>query len=250
MDELSAGELRTMLEVVAELHRCADVAQMTAMLLRSLNTLVPCDLISYNEIDFTGGATRTLFEPELVPRAEVEEAFARLLHQHPLVADFIATEDPAPRRMSDFISLRALQSLDLYHEVFRPLETNHQLAFSVSTAPNGVVGIGLNRWRRDFDEHDLAVISALQPHISLAFDHAQLRAGAVARPHVALPSGASKLTTREHEVLVLVRQGASNRVIARTLFVSERTAEKHVANMLAKLGVATRVAAILLPPEG
>jgi DNA-binding NarL/FixJ family response regulator len=39
----------------------------------------------------------------------------------------------------------------------------------------------------------------------------------------------------------LVAQGASNRRIAETLVISERTAEAHLANILAKLGLATRV---------
>lgn len=49
------------------------------------------------------------------------------------------------------------------------------------------------------------------------------------------------LTGREREVARLVASGASNREIARTLAISERTAERHVANILAKLGLASRV---------
>jgi non-specific serine/threonine protein kinase len=51
----------------------------------------------------------------------------------------------------------------------------------------------------------------------------------------------SPLTPREREVARLVAQGASNRRIAETLVISERTAEAHLANILAKLGLATRV---------
>lgn len=49
------------------------------------------------------------------------------------------------------------------------------------------------------------------------------------------------LTAREREVARLVAAGASNREIARALAISERTAERHVANILAKLGLASRV---------
>jgi DNA-binding CsgD family transcriptional regulator/tetratricopeptide (TPR) repeat protein len=51
------------------------------------------------------------------------------------------------------------------------------------------------------------------------------------------------LTARELEVLRLVADGRSNRQVAETLFISAKTASVHVSNILAKLGVATRVEA-------
>jgi ATP/maltotriose-dependent transcriptional regulator MalT len=51
------------------------------------------------------------------------------------------------------------------------------------------------------------------------------------------------LTPRELEVLRLVADGRSNRQIAEELFISAKTASVHVSNILAKLGVRTRVEA-------
>ncbi|CAA9562458.1 MAG: hypothetical protein AVDCRST_MAG19-1927 [uncultured Thermomicrobiales bacterium] len=51
------------------------------------------------------------------------------------------------------------------------------------------------------------------------------------------------LTPREAAVLGLVAAGRSDKEIADTLFISRRTASKHVATILAKLGVPTRAAA-------
>ncbi len=51
------------------------------------------------------------------------------------------------------------------------------------------------------------------------------------------------LTRRETEVLGLVADGRTNRQIAETLFISDKTASVHVSNILAKLGVANRAAA-------
>ena len=60
----------------------------------------------------------------------------------------------------------------------------------------------------------------------------------------AAPPGADLgLTARELEVLALVAQGRSNRQVAETLFISAKTASVHVSNILAKLGVASRVEA-------
>jgi DNA-binding CsgD family transcriptional regulator len=53
----------------------------------------------------------------------------------------------------------------------------------------------------------------------------------------AAPGG---LTPREREVAARVAAGCSNREIGEELFVSERTVEAHVANILRKLGVPSR----------
>jgi DNA-binding CsgD family transcriptional regulator/tetratricopeptide (TPR) repeat protein len=48
------------------------------------------------------------------------------------------------------------------------------------------------------------------------------------------------LSRREQEVAALVARGLSNREIAQTLFLSERTAENHVQHILTKLGFGSR----------
>jgi DNA-binding CsgD family transcriptional regulator len=54
------------------------------------------------------------------------------------------------------------------------------------------------------------------------------------------PGPRDRLTPREQDVLGLLTKGATNRAIARTLFISEKTAALHVSHILAKLGVANR----------
>ena len=48
------------------------------------------------------------------------------------------------------------------------------------------------------------------------------------------------LTPRERQVIALVAQGATNRQIARQLFITEKTASVHVSNIIRKLGVGNR----------
>jgi NarL family two-component system response regulator LiaR len=64
---------------------------------------------------------------------------------------------------------------------------------------------------------------------------------ATARPEQ--PS--ERLTGREQEVLALLARGLTNRQIADSLTISEKTVSVHVSNMLSKLGLASRTQAAL-----
>jgi DNA-binding NarL/FixJ family response regulator len=66
------------------------------------------------------------------------------------------------------------------------------------------------------------------------------------QPATGTPSPLDVLTPREREVLALIADGASNRAIAEALFISQKTAGVHVSNLLAKLGVSSRLEAAAL----
>jgi DNA-binding NarL/FixJ family response regulator len=61
------------------------------------------------------------------------------------------------------------------------------------------------------------------------------------RAHQDLPVRADPLTPREQEVIKLVAEGHTNKQIAETLVISEKTVERHRANILEKLGMRDRV---------
>jgi DNA-binding NarL/FixJ family response regulator len=64
------------------------------------------------------------------------------------------------------------------------------------------------------------------------------------------------LTEREREIARLIAAGASNPEVAQRLFLSRKTVERHVSNVLRKVGVrnraelAARVAELELEAEG
>jgi DNA-binding CsgD family transcriptional regulator len=92
-------------------------------------------------------------------------------------------------------------------------------------------------------EREVAAGRAMSPAEALA----EAEAVAIEQP-VALPLADARgsLTERELEVLLLLVAGRSDREIGEALFISPRTASKHVANILAKLDAGTRGEAAVL----
>ncbi|MEW2566723.1 response regulator transcription factor [Streptomyces sp. NPDC047070] len=68
-------------------------------------------------------------------------------------------------------------------------------------------------------------------------------AGDAPAPDDARPAG---LTEREHEFLVLIGEGLTNRQIGQRLYLSEKTVKNGVSRLLAKLGVERRIQAAVL----
>ena len=93
---------------------------------------------------------------------------------------------------------------------------------------------------RDAAEMELDAARCVFAHLGAAPDLARVEALGSGVPASA---AAHPLSARELEVLRLVAAGKSNRTIAAELFISERTVERHVSNILSKLDVSSRAAA-------
>ena len=90
-------------------------------------------------------------------------------------------------------------------------------------------------------------LAGASPELVLSAAHllaAGLRVEAGAPPAAA--RAASPLSPREREVLALMVEGAPNKVIARALGISVRTAKFHVAAVLAKLRARNRAEAVAI----
>ena len=74
--------------------------------------------------------------------------------------------------------------------------------------------------------------------------HFEPRAEASSHSNRHNPAGGGPLTRRQREILTLIAQGLSDHDIATRLFLSEHTVHRHVANILTRLDVSSRTAAV------
>jgi non-specific serine/threonine protein kinase len=122
-----------------------------------------------------------------------------------------------------------------------PARDRQDLARVVAHARNASKGVAFrDAWRvgREFSADEM-----------LAF--AQQLARGLAAGNAATPTDdAAALTERERQVAGLVAQGLTNRQIATRLVISERTADRHVSNILGKLGLSTRAQVAAWSVEG
>lgn len=166
------------------------------------------------------------------------EALAGFFRNAPADALFRHTNTGSgvPMRRSDLMSRTEYHRLGTYAEALRAAGAEHQLAtaFPAGWARSGrrTVCLVVNREGSDFADADLEAATLLRARLGHALDRLA--------PPVRLPAG---LTPRESAVLDLLACGLTDRQIARRLDVSERTVDKHLEHVYAKLRVHNRVAA-------
>ncbi|MFD4422496.1 LuxR C-terminal-related transcriptional regulator [Agromyces sp. NPDC058484] len=96
---------------------------------------------------------------------------------------------------------------------------------------------------RDDDSASMELAAARAVFVELGATPDVLRVDGLARSAHEPARSRTPLTRREIEVVRLVAAGKTNRVIAGELYLSEKTVDRHLSNIFAKLGVSSRAAA-------
>ena len=252
MERLGPSDYEAVLEFVRRLYAVGRAEGFARQAIVGLARLIDSDVLTYNEVDPIEHRATMVEEPAgAIPLAFVA-TLGRLAHEHPLITHYALTHESQPLRISDFLSLTQFRRLDLHNELFRPLRINYQLAVTIPSPPDVVIGITFNRFRKDFSERERALLAAIRPHLAQAYRNVSERETLVERAETAeralwsTPATAlASLTRREHDVLVLVADGKTNLQIAHRLSLSSRTVQKHLEHVYDKLGVRTRTAAAM-----
>jgi DNA-binding CsgD family transcriptional regulator len=192
-------DTQTLLELVGEAYSFADLTEFRSGVLELLNRMVPADRVAYNEIgsDEAFAVMIPEYDMSLMPR------FAALAHENPLIARYQRTGDGRPYRISDMLDRRAFHETSLYKEFYRHLGIETQVAFSLPSRSQLLVGLALTREHQDFSDREVQLLALARPHLMQAYRNAEL-SGARAAMLAALEEG---LDTLGRHVLVIDSHG-------------------------------------------
>ena len=107
--------------------------------------------------------------------------------------------------------------------------------------------LDLNYWRTDVVSASCTVRVIETQDVDSMLSVLRINGGVVIRPRQAevVPIDAQHLTDREKEVLALVAEGFSNKLIAAQLGISERTVKNHLTYIMIKLRASDRTHAVV-----
>jgi DNA-binding CsgD family transcriptional regulator len=167
--QVREADVRDMLEFVSGLASFDHPDEFRHGALPGLRELVPCEIATYNEVEFDAGRMFAADDPpgSMIPGAE--EIFVRLGDQNPLIPRYQRTRDGRPYKWSDFVTRRELHATQLYVDAYRPMGVEYQMAFCLPAPAELIIGIALNRGRRDFSERDRTMLNLVRAPMITAY---------------------------------------------------------------------------------
>ena len=242
--EIAVALEKRVLSIVGELLALQDLDEFCQALLVAMREELGADYCAFHELPPDLPDTISMSEPE-VP-FEMHEAFARYAIQNPIAAYFLKTRDGRPTRFSDLVSLQELHRLELYREVYRPLGVEYQIALTLPSGADRILGLALSRREHDFTDHERDLLDMARPYLIQIYRNVL----AISRDYQAPGARVSAqklrtlgLTGRQAEVLALLATGYTATQAAATLGIAPRTAQKHLEHCYRTLGVSNRTEA-------
>ncbi len=176
------------------------------------------------------------FTPRLLKRV------FELLPEMPFSARTMKVGAAGPLRLSDFWTPRQIRASKLYKDVYRHVGIGRMLSTAFFRGNRaGTLNLCRSLDARDYTERDRKLFRMLGPHFIQALVAAEERSARRHGEERPLPS--LGLTQREGQIGQWLARGRTNPEIARILEMKPRTVEKHVENILIKLGVENRTTA-------
>ncbi len=239
---------RRLSHAIYEINLAEGHADLCAAVISAIRRLVRADVYTFQALHRESGRSLLRMDPA---KAFTDEEIAYYFAEPeamPLVAYYARTGQAHARRLSDVIATREFRKSRYYQNCLSRLGLSYAMAMPVHVDGEAVIGLAINRAKRDFTIKDRALLDAFGPHVALAWQ----RHGDPWKEDPSAQSCSRKkwlergLTVREYDVLSWMVEGKQNREIASILGISLATVQKHVAQIVRKLHAENRHAATVM----
>jgi DNA-binding CsgD family transcriptional regulator len=173
LPRITRRDYEALLACIERLYGCESLERFYTVALEAIEGLVGSDHSTLNYLAPTVPKAIVLTSHQVPDHAGAEATFAKYLAGHPILQHYLATGDPGPHKVSDFLSVRDYHALPLYKHLYHGLGYEDQLAFMLFPPPGELVAISLARDRRSFTERDRQVLDLVRPHAARAFRHVE-----------------------------------------------------------------------------
>jgi DNA-binding CsgD family transcriptional regulator len=176
------SSLPAVLDALTAIAEARSLDEHRRLVVEQLRVLVPCDMAAYNEVAVADGAVAVTTDPPGKAWSGGPEAFARHMHEHPVLAAH-RQGDLAAAAISDFLTEPQFHRLALYREVYKPLGIADQMAMTVEVTAERVSAVALNRATWGFSDAEREMLDLITPNLS------QARRNVIARDDLAAVVG-------------------------------------------------------------
>ncbi|NNN02202.1 MAG: helix-turn-helix transcriptional regulator [Acidimicrobiaceae bacterium] len=176
MEELNSRDFELVLSAVQAVSAAQDPVTFSQLAIEQVARLVPCDVVTFNEMDpLIGEMTYRSVPWDYHVPPEVQQNLEVLARQHPMIRYYSESGDGSAKKFSDFWSQEQFHDSQLYELVYQPLNVEYQMSIVLPTLHPNVVGIAASRSHDDFSERDRTILNTLRPYFVQAWYSARDR---------------------------------------------------------------------------
>lgn len=175
MERLGQADLEQVLRFLAELASNEDEEPFPRELLAGLRRLVPCDFLTFCELDRV--RERELGIVEDPPfEGETHCTYWEIRNEHPVCRHHELTGDFGALKLSDFMSRQQLRASGIYADWFAPAGIEYLMTVGLDSPLSHTKVFLFDRTDgRDFTERDRAVLDLLRPHLARRYAESRAR---------------------------------------------------------------------------
>jgi hypothetical protein len=246
--EVRASDLRAIRRLTGQLMEAEDLSTLGRELIQGTSKILPADFMLWNlwtlEMDQVLAMESNNAHCQRVLECHGNE-LAATIHHHPVIAaGHLDSAKLRPQRMSDYESGATFIDNPLYREVYRHVDSRHQMAYDAIRLEDCQVILSWNRKNLDFTDRDMQILHVVGLQVAALSrrldDRRHLRrtwddlAGALGLNTAGRES--PPLGRNDGYILSAMIRGTSRAEMAEGLHWRRDTLDRHLAVLREKMG--------------